>query len=194
MKFSQLWNRDNFKAAHLCNLFPSLHNDACEPRPCTIKQDITQDRSDSAGQMAGKKIKPVYKWYTLGPDEDKIPRPGSESLTELCCTGSYFKVLFPAVEVVLFRFWSWLCGRHFNVASRFLGSLNLWTQTQRWIKREKVGSHQLDTLHVLKPPCNIEGCLSCRVHCRWCERRHGSSIYKLHWVKQSKKRVKGTCV
>lgn len=27
----------------------------------TIKQDVTQGRSDSAGQMAGKKIKPVYE-------------------------------------------------------------------------------------------------------------------------------------
>lgn len=62
----------------------------------TIKQGITQDRSDSEGQLAGKKINPVYKWYTLGPD-DEIPFVGSESWAELCCTGSYFKVLFSTV-------------------------------------------------------------------------------------------------
>lgn len=39
----------------------------------TIKQDVTQGRSDSAGQMAGKKIKPVYEWYTLGSNEDRVP-------------------------------------------------------------------------------------------------------------------------
>lgn len=39
----------------------------------TIKQDVTQGRSDSAGQMAGKKIKPVYEWYTLESNEDRVP-------------------------------------------------------------------------------------------------------------------------
>lgn len=88
-KFSELGNGVHFKAAH-CNISRSLNNKACETRLCTIKQDITQGRSDSAGQMSGKKIKPVYKWCTLGPDEDRIPCPGSESLAELCCMGSYF--------------------------------------------------------------------------------------------------------
>lgn len=104
----------------------------------SIKQDITQGRSDSAGQMAGKKIKPVYKWYTLGPDEDKIPCPGSESLAELCCTGSYFKVVFPAVEVVLFCFWSWLSGRHFNVATRLLSWTYLLAVCVLWIYELKL--------------------------------------------------------
>lgn len=142
---AKLGNRVNFIAAHLFNLFQSLNNKACKRRLCTIKQDITQGRSDSAGQMAGKKIQPVYKWYTLGPDEDKIPCPGSESLAELCCTGSYFKVVFPAMEVVLFCFWSWLSGRHFNAATRFLGwtslltvcSLNLWIKTWMNYERER---------------------------------------------------------
>lgn len=47
--------------------------DSFQLRFLTIKQDVTQGRSDSAGQMAGKKIKPVYEWYTLGPNEDRVP-------------------------------------------------------------------------------------------------------------------------
>lgn len=120
-----------------CNLF-FFKQKPFKTRMCTIKQDITQSRSDSAGQMSGKKIKPVYKWYTVGPDEDKILRPGTESLAELCCTGSYFKVVFPAVEVASLCFGSWLSGRYFNVATWFLGftiiphcvcSLKIWIQT-----------------------------------------------------------------
>lgn len=53
----------------------------------------------------------------MGGDEDMIPCSGTESLAELCCTGSYFKVVFPAVEVVLFWFWYWLFGGYFNVAT-----------------------------------------------------------------------------
>lgn len=64
--------------------------------------------------MSSKTIKSVYKRYTLGPD--KVPRPGTESLGELCCAECYFKVLFPAVEVSKVG----LPGRHFNIASRFL--------------------------------------------------------------------------
>lgn len=78
---------------------PEKERGLFQTRLCPKKQEITQGRSDSAGQMSGKTIKSVYKRYTLGPDKDKVPRPGTESLAELCCTECYFKVLFPAVEV-----------------------------------------------------------------------------------------------
>lgn len=64
--------RKNF-VVYSSNFFFFLFHKGFFLRFLTIKQDVTQGRSDSAGQMAGKKIKPVYEWYTLGSNEDRVP-------------------------------------------------------------------------------------------------------------------------
>lgn len=55
---------------------------------------MIEDRSDSEGQMASKKIKLVYEWCTPGPDEDRVSYPGSD----FSCKGKYHKESYPIVE------------------------------------------------------------------------------------------------
>lgn len=69
--------------------------------------------------------------------------------------GELLKASFPFAEVAFF----------------FLLFFQVDPENKAGLIGELKSSHQVHTLRVLKPPCSVQGCLSCGVHCGRGDRR-----------------------